>query len=329
MEIDLKTPEAIVSIVAGTLAVAATVWKIVLPLFRRTFKLHVVYAARIAELRQRPPTFVTFQVASILQPFAPLEYGFPGYSDWSIESPNWPPRAHTDSAQFFEKIAQALSGVALIQARRWEQTIDQGVSLFGSGFDSDPKMKLYQTYVRLRWFLIDKSGSDYAIVSSRIGSDCAKALRQLEDALEEMESALPTRILVVRIANRASTDARDLRIDVSAGGEIYDVTVNEQREPGTQERTTKRFSITFPVLQPHYWVDLKIWYRWKAVAFGERNLSQFDRFPGREGILINYIGISNGRARPLPSLLKDLNAWRSQNTEVGPEPGLRLPGTGI
>jgi hypothetical protein len=321
MKLDFTTWQGVVSIVAGTLTVAVTVWKIILPIVRRAFKLQVVYAARIAELQQRAPTFVGFQIASPLQAYVPFGNGFPSYSDWSTETPNWPPRAHELSTQLGAALQRELAGLALVQARRWERTTDQRMRLLALDVDSDPNAALYQTYVRLRRFLLEEANSDFAIVSSRIGNDCAEALRRLETELEQMLERLPTRILIVRVANRGSLDARDLRIDVTVGGAIYDVTMNEQRDPGLVERTSNRFSVNFAVLQPGYTVDLRIWYRWNAAAFGSRVLSQCDRFPGREGVLINYIGISNGRARPLPKLMRDLRLWRSMSTKIGPEPG--------
>src|ERR1700688_2316710 len=321
MKLDFTAWQSIVSLVAGVLTLADTVWKIILPIIRRAFKLQVVYAAQIAELQQHPPTFVGFQIASPLQAFVPLGKGFPSYSDWSTETPNWPPRAHELSTKLGAALQHELSGLALVQARRWERTIDQGLRLIGLDVASDANLALYQTYVRLRWFLLSEAHSDFAIVSSRIGNDCAEALRRLEAELEQLQELLPTRILIVRVANRGSSDARDLRIDVTVGGSIYDVTMNEQRDPGLVENTSNRFSVNFAVLQPGYTVDLRIWYRWQAAAFGSRTLSQCDRFPGREGALINYIGISNGRARPLPRLMRDLRLWRSISTDIGPEPG--------
>jgi hypothetical protein len=318
---DVKTTQAVVAIVTGTLTIVGVAWKIVWPMMRRIFKLDVVYAAQIAELRSQPPTNVGFQIASTLHDFVPLKDGFPSYSNWSRERPNWPPKAHADNKQFFARIKQSLSGSALIQARRWERTIPQEMDLIGLPDDSDSK--LYLTYVRLRWFLIDKCNSDFAALARSVGSDCGEAVKSLESELKSMLAQFPTRILIVSVLNRGRNDATDLKIDITAGGKIYDTTINGQQESNVLERTGTRFSVTFPILQPGYKVDLRIWYRWNAAAFGSRTFSQYDEFPGREGILINYIVISNGRVRRLAKVLHDLQTWRSLETTIGPERGFQ------
>lgn len=272
----------------------------------------VVYAAQIAEVAPPPPDLVELYIHQFM-PF-PL---IPSYSDFSRELPNFPPRAGSDRAEGLKFMKEALSGIALDQARTWEATVPAGLSLLGDMSSLD--MRLYQTWARLRWFLIEECNFDYSRIASEIGPDCKDALKKLEDFRKIMVEQLPTRILVIRIANRGPADAKDLKIDITSGGEIYDVTVNQQLNDGKIERSSNRFMITWSVLQPGYVVEVKLWYIWRAVLFGSRMGSQSERFPGYEGIIINHIGISNGRVRRRKRLLADLNAWKSIDVSTGPQ----------
>src|SRR5262249_11954507 len=149
-------------------------------------------------------------------------------SDWSRERPNWPPRADTENKNLSSEIRRLLSGTALIQARRWEQTIPEELTLLGLPKDADSK--LYLTYVRLRWFLFEQCNSDFNVMSRSVGPDCVAAVRTLEAGLKSMQKDLPTRVLLISVANRSQKNATDLKIDITAGGKIYDATINGEQE---------------------------------------------------------------------------------------------------
>jgi hypothetical protein len=322
MHFDADSVKKSLEYIAATIAALGAIWKFVLPAARRMFGLEIVYAARVAELMLPKHAYPASPINPVLiigvELFNPMHGGFPSYSDWSSERPNWPPRAVEDGRHFFEDIRQNLSGLALEQANIWEQTIPPGLILLGLGSSTDEK--LYLTYTRLRWFLLDQCHSDYARVSKEVGQAASEAVRTLEVKPAHLLENRPTRVLIVRVANRSSKDAKDLRIDLTAGGAIYDVTLNEERTQSIVSRTSTRFTVTFPVMQPGFSLELKLWYVWKSVSFGCRSHSQFEMFPGFEGMLINYIGISNGRVRARPKLLDDLRSWKSMTVMVGPDP---------
>jgi hypothetical protein len=296
---------AIVALLGGTSAVC-------LLFGRKLLKRQVVYAARVAELMQPPQ--VGFRLA--LEDFLPLPVQ-PSYSDFSSQSPNYPPRALTDRRAIFEGMKEILSDVALEQARAWEAIHAGNMTLLGDM--SEPYLRLYQTWVRLRWHLIGKCQGDYSKVAADIGQECAVAIEKLECLKDVFVNQLPTRILVIKVENRSINDARDLTVDVTSGGEVYDVVVNDQLSEGKINRSNNRILVTWPIMQPRYVVEVKIWYVWRAVAFGSRMGSQSDRFPRHEGIIINHIGTSNSKARRYKSLLRDMNAWNSRDITIGKE----------
>lgn len=304
--------QTLLAIVTAALAILGVLWKVILPLLRTILGREFVYATKIAQVMPPPPEMIEFKIHQFL-PFP----SFPAYSDLSREPVNFPSRAESDRTEGLKIMRETLSGLALDQARRWEATVPRGLSLRGdkSGLD----MQLYQTWARLRWFLIEECHSDFSMIASQIGPDCSEALKTLERFRKDMVEHLPTRILVIRVANRGGTDAKDLKIDITSGGEIYDVRVNQDLNDGKVERSSNRFMITWAVLQPGYVVEVNLWYIWKAFAFGSRSGSQSERFPGYEGIMINHIGISNGKARRRTSLLADLDAWKSIDIRVGPQ----------
>lgn len=312
MKWPLSNIQTVLAIITATLAILGVLWKVILALVRTILGRAVVYAAQIAELMPPPPDFVEFTIHQFL-PFPPV----PVYSDFSREPPNFPSRAGSDRAEGMKIMRETLSGVALEQARRWEVTVPQGLSLLIDR--SNPDVQLYQTWARLRWFLIEECHSDFSMIASQIGTDCNEALKKLEKFRNDMVKHLPTRILVIRVANRGGMDAKDLKIDITSGGEIYDVIVNQDLNDGRIERSSNRFMITWAVLQPGYVVEVKLWYIWNAVFFGSRSGSQSERFPGYEGIMINHIGISNVKVRRRSSLLADLRAWKSIDIQVGPQ----------
>ena len=314
MKLDLGTIKTLVGIMVGAITVGAAIWKILLPLFRRILKARLVYAACIAELSQYAPGLL---IETPLDAVVPIRR-FPGYSDWSIQAPNAPPRSREDQRKFFEVIATELSGPVLKDANDWERTAPTDLRLLGS--TKAPEFKLYETYLRLRWLLLKEGKPSYDRVAKDVGRKCAEALEKIESAINQQLDQLPTRALIIRIKNRGSKDAKDLNIEITSGGAIYDVVINDW-QPSKMEKTTTRLALVYETLRPGQMVELKVWYRWIAVEFGNRMFSQARSFPGREGILINYIGVSNGRVLRMPKLLSDIDAWRSLETEVGPETG--------
>jgi hypothetical protein len=317
MKWPLSSIQTLLAIITAVLAILGVLWKVIFPLIRGILGRVVVYAAQIAEVRPPPPDLIEFKIHEFM-PFPRI----PVYSDFSREPPNFPSRAGSDRAEGLKIMRETLTGVALEQARSWEATVPRGLSLLGDKSSLD--MQLYQTWARLRWFLIEECHSDYSMIAAQIGPDCNEALKKLEKFRNDMVKQLPTRILVIRVANRGGTDAKELKIDITSGGEIYDVTVNQDLNDGKIERSSNRFMITWAVLQPGYVVEVRLWYIWSAVLFGSRTGSQSERFPGYEGIMINHIGISNGKVRRRASLLADLDAWKSIDIPVGPQLS-RLP----
>jgi hypothetical protein len=314
MSFSLSTLRTVVAIVGGTFTIAATVWKVALPLLRKASKMNVVYGACIAELSQYAPGLI-FETP--LDKIVPIRR-FPGYSDWSIQGPNLPPRSRKERNKLFQKIDSELAGEVLKEANEWERNCPPELTLLSQ--DSSRAFELYQTYLRLRWLLVKDATPNYDRVAHEISLRCAEALRSIESETQEHLAHLPTRVLIVRVKNRGSRDAKDLHIDVTSGGEIYDVVIND-RQPTEIEKTDVRLTANYKVLRPGQTVELKLWYRWLAVDFGSRIGSQAETFPGREGILITYLGVSNGHVLHMPQLLSDVEAWRSLDTKIGPEPG--------
>ncbi|HEY6447307.1 MAG TPA: hypothetical protein VIY53_12670 [Acidobacteriaceae bacterium] len=305
---------AAVATLIGIVSGIITILVALAPWLRRLFRIEPVYAACIAELSQVAPGLL---IETPLDKLMPIRR-FPGFSDWSIQAPNIPPRAKADSQTLFETIDTQLSGQTLLEANQWERTCPPELKLFGQS--SSREFKLYQTYLRLRWLLLKDGAPDYGRVVREAGQRCADALRGIEAAVREQLQHLPTRVLIVRVRNRGARKAKNLHIEATSGGEIYDVVIDNC--PNAEIVTTSvRLSLTCKVIQPGQTVELKLWYRWLAVAFGSRMGSQAESFPGREGMLITHLGISNGRVSHSPRLLADLEAWRSLETKVGPEPG--------
>jgi hypothetical protein len=303
--------KTIIEIVVGGLTILGVIWKVILPLFRWLFVRRVVYAARVAELQQPRGGLIV----GILDKYLPFRPSF-CYSDSSMDDA-WPSKAKDDSEAFYGFMRETLSDLALKEARDWERTLPNGLALLGVG---STELRLLQTYARLRWFLIEKCGSDFEALSSKIGPNCSSALQSLETERERVLDSMPTRILILQIKNRMATDAKELRLEISVGGSIYDVSVNERADPKVLEQSRNRLFIQQTTLQPGYPVEVKIWYRWIAVAFGSRSFAQSERFPGPEGIMINYIGVSNGKVAQEKSLLRDLRAWRSIPVPIGRDP---------
>jgi hypothetical protein len=304
--------KTIIEIIVGSLTIVGVIWKVILPLFRWLFVRRVVYAAKVAELQPQR----NVMIVGALDKYVPIPSVF-YYSDASIARPNWPSKANDDSEAFYKFMRETLSDLALKEAREWERTLPDGLSLLG--VDS-PELRLLQTYTRLRWFLIERCGSAFEAVSSRIGANCSSAMKSLEAERQRVLDAMPTRILILRIKNRMASDTKDLRLEITVGGSIYDVSVNERINPQILEKSRNRLYIQLTTLQPGYVVEVKIWYRWKAVAFGCRSFAQSEYFPGPEGIMINYIGVSNGKVVQEKGLLKDLKAWKSIELAIGRDP---------
>ena len=299
----------IVEIIVGSLGILGVVWKVILPLYRWLFVRRVVYAAKVAELQ--PPRGGL--IVGALDKYLPLRPSF-CYSDSSMNQADWPSKANADSEAFYRFMRETLSDLALREAREWERTLPEGLVLLGVG---SAELRLLQTYTRLRWFLIEECGSDFEKLASRIGANCSSALQSLETERQRVLDSLPTRILFLQIKNRMATDAKDLRLEISVGGSIYDASVSERTNP---EQSRNRLFIQLATMQPGYLVEVKIWYRWDAVVFGVRSFAQSEHFPGREGIMINYIGVSNGKVGQQKSLLRDLKAWRSITVPIGRDP---------
>jgi hypothetical protein len=151
---------------------------------------------------------------------------------------------------------------------------------------------------------------------------CTDAItRSLVQALEairnDLVEHLPTRVLVIKVENRARSDAKNVTVDITSGGEIYDVVVNDQLPDARIERSNNHFLIKWPTMQSEYVIEIKLWYKWQAVCFGSRMGSQSETFPGFEAVMINHIGIENGKVRRWPRLLADLGAWKSIDARVG------------
>jgi hypothetical protein len=209
-------------------------------------------------------------------------------------------------------------GETLKDANEWERTCPPELTLLTDM--SSREARLYQTYLRIRWLLVQNGNPDYEHVARAISTRCAEALRSIETESRALLSHFPTRVLIIRIKNRGSQDAKNLRIEVTAGGEIYDVVIDD-RQPDEVKKTDVRLLAKYQVLQPAQTIELRLWYRWSAFSFGSRMGSQSESFPGREGILINHLGFSNGRMMYLPRLLSDIEAWRRIDTRIGPERG--------
>lgn len=312
MKPHLDQIKTIVEIIVGGLTILGVVWKVILPLFRLLFVRRVVYAAKVAELQ--PPRGGL--IVGALDKYLPLRPSF-CYSDSSMNRAYWPSKANADSEAFYRFMRETLSDLALREAREWERTLPEGLVLLGVG---SAELRLLQTYTRLRWFLIEKCGSDFEKLASRIGANCSSALQSLETERRRVLDSMPTRILILQFKNRMATDAKDLRLEISVGGSIYDASVNERTNPQILERSRNRLFIQLATMQPRYLVEVKIWYRWDAVVVGVRSFAQSEHFPGREGIMINYIGVSNGKVGQQKSLLRGLKAWRSITVPIGRDP---------
>jgi hypothetical protein len=308
----LTQVKTIIEVIGGALTTAGVIWKIILPVFRWLFVKRVVYAATIAELK--PPRGAL--IVGALDEYLPIRPSF-CYSNESMDRAYWPSKANADSTAFFKFMQETLSDLALNEARQWERNNFSEMSLIGQ---PSVELDLLQTYTRLRWFLIKSCGSNFARVSSTIGANCSSALQTLETERKRMLESMPTRILILRIQNRMGMDGKELRLEITVGGSIYDVSVNERINPQILEQSNNRLFIQLAALQPGYVVEVKVWYRWEAVLFGSRSFSQSEYFPGPEGIMINYIGISNGKVVQEKSLLRDLKAWNSMDVAIGRDP---------
>jgi hypothetical protein len=297
------------------LGIIVIVFPVILFLIRKAAKKQVMYAAKIAELFPKPPEY--FAIILPLQEYSPLP-SFPVYSELSTRTPNFPPRYFKDRNVTLEKMKSILADAALKQARQWETTLPGIPSLVGAD-RSDQNVMLYQTWTRLRWYLFEECDSSYSSLSHKIGPECAVALQTLEDIRNHLLEHLPTRVLIIKVENRGRNDAKDVTVDITSGGEIYDVVVNDQLPDARIDRSENRFMIKWPTTQSEYAIEIKLWYKWKAVLFGSRMGSQSEIFPGFEGVIINHIGVENAKVRRWPRLLADLGAWNSIDVRVGPQ----------
>jgi hypothetical protein len=294
--------------IVAALTIAGVIWKVLPPIWRLLFRRQVLYAAQIAELRQPPQG----GFRPVLDQYLPI-LSFPSFSDDSVGRPHWPPKANSESDGLFNVMQACLSGAALAEAKELEETIPEGLVLFGP---KSPELSLVQTYARLRWYLVEKCKGDYAKFSTDVGDACCAALRSVDTESKRLLDEMPTRILVLRIKNRSGKDATDLKLEITVGGTIFDVTVNERNSLEVLEVSLNRVFVKQATVLPGYVVEVRIWYRWISVLFGCPTGQQSESFKGLEGIRIEYLGISNGKVYRSRGLLGDLHAWRSIYVDV-------------
>jgi hypothetical protein len=295
--------------IVAVLTITGVIWKGVLPVSRWFLRPQVVYAARIAEMIPPPPD----GFRSVLGQYLP-EVAFPCYSDDSIGRHHWPPNASAGSIELFGVMKASLSEQAISEVKRLEAKLPQGLSLIGK---RTPEMDLAEKIARLRWFLVEECNGDYQTLATAVGASSCAALQMFEEKCTRMVSRMPTRIFALRVKNRSRRDATNLKIEITVGGSIYDVTVNERTTSEVLAVSGNRVFIKQDILPPAHLVDVKIWYRWRSVTFGVRTGQQSDQFKGLEGIFIEYIGVSNGKLRRASALLDDLSAWHSIEVSAG------------
>jgi len=263
----------------------------------------VVYETAILDLvqpREDP-------IQRIMAQFEPYP-GFPYYSETSDKPTQWPPRVFKDRSDFDKKIQQSLSGRAASELARWEARAPTELTIIG-GSDSDPQLKLNQSYARLR-MLLTENGGNYNRIAARVGPNCARALKSLEDARRAMLSDLPNRVFILRVRNRSPEDAENFNAELKVGGAVYDVTVNEEGEKAhSLQWSPDRINVELPRLRPGYTTDIRIWYAYLPVServFADAADVQWER---TQGLIVQNLVISNGQIRRSSALLTDVHPY--------------------
>lgn len=263
----------------------------------------VVYETAILDLvqpREDP-------IQRIMAQFEPYP-GFPYYSETSDKPTQWPSRVFKDRSDFDKKIQQALSGRTASELARWEARTPANLTIIG-GSDSDPQLKLNQSYARLR-MLLTENGGNYNRIAAMVGPNCARALKSLEDARRAMLSDLPNRVFILRVRNRSPEDAENFNAELKVGGAVYDVTVNEEGEKAhSLQWSPDRINVELPRLRPGYTTDIRIWYAYLPVServFADAADLQWER---TQGLIVQNLVISNGQIRRSSALLTDLHPY--------------------
>jgi hypothetical protein len=234
--------------------------------------------------------------------------GFPYYSDVSDKPTQWPPRVFKDRADFQEKILQLLSGDALRETTNWESQNPPSLTIIGGDSD-DMKLQIEQSYARLRMLLTDNH-DDFDHVGTIVGPHASEALRKLEIARRGLVTDLPNRVLILRVRNRSPMNADDFTVELNVGGEVYDVTVNEEGEKARSlQWSPDRIDIDIPHLRPGNTTDIQVWYAYLPIS--ERTFPDAAdvEWEKTQGVVIDNLGISNGQIRRSKGLLIDLQPY--------------------
>jgi hypothetical protein len=263
----------------------------------------VIYETAILDLMQPRED----PIQRIMAQFEPYP-GFPYYSEISDKPTQWPPRVFKDRSDFDKKIRQALSGATASELARWETQTPTKLTILG-GSDTDPQLKLNQSYARLR-MLLSENGSDYKRIAVMVGPNCARALKSLEDTRKVILSDLPNRVFILRVRNRSPEDAENFNAELKVGGAVYDVTVNEEGEQAhSLQWSPDRINVDLPRLRPGYTTDIRIWYAYLPVServFADAADLQWER---TQGLIVQNLVISNGQIRRSSVLLTDVHPY--------------------
>jgi Domain of unknown function (DUF4062) len=240
---------------------------------------------------------------ALMNQFEPFP-AFPYYSAESDHPSQWPPHIFKQRSALKELITNRLSGQAALELAAWRKLNPPKIKMTGTP-ESDPMLN----YTLLRYFLTEHNG-DYDTVRNTVGTACAEALAEFEQARRDLEENTPNRLMILRVKNQGDEDIKNFIAELTLNGYVYDVTVNSRGEKANSEQwTPNRFSVEVPLIQPGYTIDIFVWYY---------NLSaQQMVFPGAmdfkwaqtEGIVLENLAASGVRISHSKELLKDLPAY--------------------
>ncbi len=261
----------------------------------------VEYSVAIAEMIDPFAVDPMAQVMDQVETFP----GFPYYSRRSDHPSEWPGRVMRDRQALFSKYARLLArhpvGEEVLGGR------DHGSTVEVLGQSST----VTQTLASLRMWFNSTLEGDAAKLESALGAGGAREFLALEQERARMREAFPNRFALLRIKNAGKIDAKNIIIELDLFGELYDYSISadpEQVRHAEYDQVSNR--IVVQRAPPGYLIEIRLWYRYLSVE--DRVFPDEKHFilELTQGLVINNIAVSDGRAIFTRSLIGDLEAHR-------------------
>jgi hypothetical protein len=233
--------------------------------------------------------------------------GFPYFSRESDHPSAWPPRVSRDRHTLFESYLDVLTRYdSEIQAAK----IPKNMQLFGIS-DREGKRTQIETLVNMRSWYYSDMGENSRALARVLGPDAARAFLKVEKARSELRNDFPNRFALLRIKNTGKVDARDITVELDINGALYDHTISadvEHTRGAAYDRAGRR--IVIERMLPGYVVELRFWYRYLPVSARVFPDEKDIILDVTQGVVINNIAASGGRAIYNRSMVEDVRAYK-------------------